>query len=366
MRVSLAGTLQPSLRLASGAAPPQRRRISVPPACRRREVRVLLATVPAPWSCCAVRNKIGGAGFARPSHWIGHLPPSSASGRRRRCSCRCRDEPEPGLDEALPLNTVRRSSYLYFLLPQSRRVTHSAFSSCSLAPSRPQHVGVFVGRTAMSVPTCACSGPAHKQQGSDAGEGAKAEMLTGARREVPSRHCSGPPSQRSGQAASRRCLRSTARAGRTAGGTLQRCQATAVDAQPCAGDEGCVVRRQPEDVAKAIAYLASDDATFVTGAGLRVDGGRLATRSTACTVRPARAGRPTAGIGGCLLGHTRFAAGPSDGGPLQWRDETRASLLSAFSLRALATVAALLLWAGPLQAQVGALIAVRPTNTPTC
>jgi len=34
---------------------------------------------------------------------------------------------------------------------------------------------------------------------------------------------------------------------------------------------------QPEDVAKAIAYLASDDATFVTGAGLRVDGGRLAT-----------------------------------------------------------------------------------------
>jgi len=35
--------------------------------------------------------------------------------------------------------------------------------------------------------------------------------------------------------------------------------------------------------------------------------------------------------------------------------EPRASLLSAFSLRALATVAALLLWAGPLQAQVGAL-----------
>lgn len=39
-----------------------------------------------------------------------------------------------------------------------------------------------------------------------------------------------------------------------------------------AGDVG-----QPDDVAKAIAYLASDDATFVTGAGLRVDGGRLAT-----------------------------------------------------------------------------------------
>jgi len=33
---------------------------------------------------------------------------------------------------------------------------------------------------------------------------------------------------------------------------------------------------EPDDVAKAIAYLASDDATFVTGAGLRVDGGRLA------------------------------------------------------------------------------------------
>ncbi|NUZ07719.1 SDR family NAD(P)-dependent oxidoreductase [Piscinibacter koreensis] len=32
----------------------------------------------------------------------------------------------------------------------------------------------------------------------------------------------------------------------------------------------------PEDVATAIAYLASDDARFVTGAELRVDGGRLA------------------------------------------------------------------------------------------
>ena len=33
---------------------------------------------------------------------------------------------------------------------------------------------------------------------------------------------------------------------------------------------------RPEDVAAAIAYLASDDAAFVTGAELRVDGGRLA------------------------------------------------------------------------------------------
>lgn len=33
---------------------------------------------------------------------------------------------------------------------------------------------------------------------------------------------------------------------------------------------------RPDDVAAAIAYLASDDAAFVTGAELRVDGGRLA------------------------------------------------------------------------------------------
>ena len=33
---------------------------------------------------------------------------------------------------------------------------------------------------------------------------------------------------------------------------------------------------QPDDVARAIVYLASDDAGFVTGAELRVDGGRLA------------------------------------------------------------------------------------------
>jgi NAD(P)-dependent dehydrogenase (short-subunit alcohol dehydrogenase family) len=32
---------------------------------------------------------------------------------------------------------------------------------------------------------------------------------------------------------------------------------------------------QPEDIAATIAYLASDDAAFVQGAALRVDGGRL-------------------------------------------------------------------------------------------
>jgi len=33
---------------------------------------------------------------------------------------------------------------------------------------------------------------------------------------------------------------------------------------------------RPDDIAAAVAYLASDDAAFVTGADLRVDGGRLA------------------------------------------------------------------------------------------
>jgi NAD(P)-dependent dehydrogenase (short-subunit alcohol dehydrogenase family) len=33
---------------------------------------------------------------------------------------------------------------------------------------------------------------------------------------------------------------------------------------------------KPEDVAAAVAFLASDDARFVTGAALAVDGGRLA------------------------------------------------------------------------------------------
>jgi len=33
---------------------------------------------------------------------------------------------------------------------------------------------------------------------------------------------------------------------------------------------------QPDDIAAAVAFLASDDAAFVTGIDLRVDGGRLA------------------------------------------------------------------------------------------
>ena len=33
---------------------------------------------------------------------------------------------------------------------------------------------------------------------------------------------------------------------------------------------------RPEDVAAAIAFLASEEAAFITGASLRVDGGRLA------------------------------------------------------------------------------------------
>jgi NAD(P)-dependent dehydrogenase (short-subunit alcohol dehydrogenase family) len=33
---------------------------------------------------------------------------------------------------------------------------------------------------------------------------------------------------------------------------------------------------RPADIAAAVAYLASDDAAFVTGTDLRVDGGRLA------------------------------------------------------------------------------------------
>jgi NAD(P)-dependent dehydrogenase (short-subunit alcohol dehydrogenase family) len=32
----------------------------------------------------------------------------------------------------------------------------------------------------------------------------------------------------------------------------------------------------PEDIAAAVAFLASDDAKFITGASLAVDGGRLA------------------------------------------------------------------------------------------
>lgn len=34
---------------------------------------------------------------------------------------------------------------------------------------------------------------------------------------------------------------------------------------------------KPEDIAKAVAYLASDDAAFVTGTAFVIDGGRLLT-----------------------------------------------------------------------------------------
>ncbi|MCZ6676074.1 MAG: SDR family oxidoreductase, partial [Candidatus Poribacteria bacterium] len=34
---------------------------------------------------------------------------------------------------------------------------------------------------------------------------------------------------------------------------------------------------EPEDIAKAVAYLASDDASFVTGSAFVIDGGRLLT-----------------------------------------------------------------------------------------
>ncbi|MFX8110525.1 SDR family oxidoreductase, partial [Acinetobacter baumannii] len=33
---------------------------------------------------------------------------------------------------------------------------------------------------------------------------------------------------------------------------------------------------KPEDIAAAVAFLASDDARFITGTTLAVDGGRLA------------------------------------------------------------------------------------------
>ncbi|NIV20107.1 MAG: SDR family oxidoreductase, partial [Gammaproteobacteria bacterium] len=35
----------------------------------------------------------------------------------------------------------------------------------------------------------------------------------------------------------------------------------------------------PDDIAKAVAFLASDDADYITGAALRVDGGYMASLS---------------------------------------------------------------------------------------
>jgi len=36
----------------------------------------------------------------------------------------------------------------------------------------------------------------------------------------------------------------------------------------------------PDDIAKAVAFLASDDADYITGTELRVDGGYVVARST--------------------------------------------------------------------------------------
>ncbi len=48
---------------------------------------------------------------------------------------------------------------------------------------------------------------------------------------------------------------------------------------------------EPEDVAAAFAYLASDDAAFITGVALPVDGGRSAGQGSGATGRPAQAAR---------------------------------------------------------------------------